>query len=230
MTNALEVCEWLIKRPDILFMAYHMYNAMNTSLDSEVNMSTSFPNFSTMERPIGDTNNKIKELALLWHEEIKCLFLKSRMPPDEAIEELITKIFNYDLCSSNATEVICHSKRVLTDFRSKFNFKVNTKVKEFKEIRRREGSITAPTRTDIEEFMSVKVVERILNRYLKGTNKTKLKRCGTMEQLIIFVREAFRIHYEKYNIEAIKGLDIITRDLEIPSRSGKDIASKISLE
>ncbi|CAG8661831.1 11066_t:CDS:1, partial [Funneliformis caledonium] len=63
----------------------------------------------------------------------------SKMPPDEAIEELVTKIFNYDLCSSNATEVtevICHSKRVLTDFCSKFNYKVNTKVKEFKEIRR----------------------------------------------------------------------------------------------
>ncbi|CAG8586767.1 8458_t:CDS:2 [Funneliformis mosseae] len=111
MTNALEVCEWLIKRPDILFMAYHMYNAMNTPLDSQ-----------------------------------------SKMPPDEAIEENVTKIFNYDLCSSNATEVICHSKRVLTDFCNKFNFKVNTRI-------------------------------------LKGTNKTKLKGCGTMEQLILLVRE-----------------------------------------
>ena len=49
--------------------------------------------------------------------------------------------------------------QVLTDFHSKFNFKINTRVNEFKEKRRREGNKSAPARMDIEGFMSVKVVE-----------------------------------------------------------------------
>ncbi|CAI2201347.1 4407_t:CDS:1, partial [Funneliformis geosporum] len=57
-----------------------------------------------------------KALARLWYEEIKCLFLRCRVPSDEAIENLVKKIFNYDLCSNDVEELICHSKWVLTDF------------------------------------------------------------------------------------------------------------------
>jgi hypothetical protein len=114
MENILEVCQWLItERQDILFMANQMYNASNASLNSPlVNMPTS----PLTMKPAAITPNDEKNLARLWHEEIKCLFLRCRVPPDEVIERLVTKIFNYDLYSSNAEEVICHSKRVLTDF------------------------------------------------------------------------------------------------------------------
>ncbi|CAG8811805.1 14117_t:CDS:1, partial [Racocetra fulgida] len=37
------------------------------------------------------------------------------------IENLITEIFNYELYSNEAVKIICHSKRVLTDFRNKLN-------------------------------------------------------------------------------------------------------------
>ncbi|RGB30451.1 hypothetical protein C1646_671687 [Rhizophagus diaphanus] len=149
------------------------------------------------------------------------------VPLDEVIERFVTKIFNYDLYSSDAEEVICHSKRILTDFCSKFNKKIDVRVSEFKEKRIREELTTAPIRTEIEEFLSKEVVENILDRYLKGTDKTKLKNCGTMEKLILFVREAFKIHYTKYNIKDIKKLDKITMKCKVPSRSGKNIASKI---
>ncbi|PKY26463.1 hypothetical protein RhiirB3_528595 [Rhizophagus irregularis] len=228
MENILEVCQWLItERQDILFMANQMYNASNASLDSPlVNMPTS----PLTIKPAAITPNDEKDLARLWHEEIKCLFLRCRVPPDEVIERLVTKIFNYDLYSSDAEEVICHSKRVLTDFRSKLNKKIDARVSEFKEKRIREELTTAPTRTEIEEFLSKEVVENILDRYLKGTDKTKVKNCGTMEKLVLFVREAFKIHYTKYNIKDIKKLDKITMKCKVPSRSGKNIASKFSLE
>ncbi|PKK59385.1 hypothetical protein RhiirC2_794902 [Rhizophagus irregularis] len=200
MENIFEVCQWLItERQDILFMAYQMYNASNTSLDSPlVNMPTS----PLTMKPAAVTLNDEKDLARLWHEEI----------------------------NSDAEEVICHSKRVLTDFRSKLNKKIDARVSEFKEKRIREELTTAPTRTEIEEFLSKEVVEQILDRYLKGTDKTKLKNCGTMEKLVLFVREAFKIHYTKYNIKDIKKLDRITIKCKVPSRSGKNIASKFSLE
>jgi len=192
----LEVCQWLItERQDILLMAYQMYNALNTSLDSPlVNMLTSSP----MMKPAAVMPNDEKNLARLWHEEIKCLFLRCRVPPDEVIERLVTKIFNYDLYSNDAEEIICHSKRVLTDFRSKLNKKIGARVVEFKDKRIREGQTIAPmpTGAEIEEFLSIEVAERILDRYLKGTDKNKLKKCGTMEKLLLFVIEVFKIHYQ----------------------------------
>jgi hypothetical protein len=171
-----------------------------------------------------------KTLARLWHEEIKCLFLRCRAPPDVAIERLVKNIFNYDLYSNNAEEVIGHSKRVLTDFRSKVNKKIDTKVHEFKESRLRAGQRTTPTTTEIEEFMSQEVVEQLLFRYLAATDKAKLKKCGTMERLVLFVVEAFKVHYVKYDVKTIKDLDRITMECKVPSRSGKNIASRLSLE
>ncbi|PKB96945.1 hypothetical protein RhiirA5_433974 [Rhizophagus irregularis] len=213
MKNVFKVCQWLItERPDILVMANQMLNAMNTTLDSP--LVNNMPTF-LMAKPT----------AVIPTDEEKC-----RAPTDEAIESLVKTIFNYDLYSNNAEEVICHSKRVLTDFRSKLNKKISTKVREFKDIRIREGQTTMPVRSEIEEFMTSEVVEQILHRYLKGTNKAKLKKYDTMDRLVLFVREAFRVHYTKYDVKAIKELDNITMDCKVPSRSGKNIALKLSLE
>ncbi|CAB4396297.1 unnamed protein product [Rhizophagus irregularis] len=202
MKNILEVCQWLIERLDVLVMANQMYNAMNTSLDLPL-VNNMTPTAPISKATAAISANDEKALARLWHEEIKCLFLRCRAPPDDAIESFVKTIFNYDLYSNNAEEVICHSKWILTDFR---------------------------TRSEIEEFMTSKVVEQILYRYLTGTDKTKLKKCGTLERLVLFVREAFKIHYTKYDVKAIKELDNITKNYKVPSRSGKNIATKLSLE
>ncbi|RIB08465.1 hypothetical protein C2G38_2211604 [Gigaspora rosea] len=106
-----------------------------------------------------------KGLAQLWHEEIKCLFLRCRDPPASAIESLVTKIFNYELYSNEAVEIICHLKRVLTDFRSKFNKKIAGLVLEFKKRRSREEQVLTPSRSDINEFITQDVTEQILKRY-----------------------------------------------------------------
>ena len=56
----------------------------------------------------------------------------------------------------------------------------------------------------------------------------KLKRCGTMDQLVILVKEAFKIHYNAYNTKTVKKHHL-TMDCRIPNRSGNNIASKLSL-
>ncbi|CAI2190329.1 3644_t:CDS:1, partial [Funneliformis geosporum] len=61
------------------------------------------------------------------------------------------------------------------------------------------------------------------------TDRTKLKKCDTIECLILFTKEAFRVHYTNYNVKAIKELDSITISYKVPSRSGKNIASRLSL-
>ena len=227
MKSPLEVCQWLVmERPDILIMAYQMYSAKNTSLDSPpINMSNMPATVTQMKK----SPHEEKSLARLWLEEIKCLFLRCRKPSDTVIESLIEKIFNYDLCSDDASEIICHSKRTLTDYRNKLNNKIVKNVNKLKEIRLREGQRNTPTGLEIEEFISQEVVEEILKNYLKGTNKRKLKQCGTMDQLILFVREAFKVHYAIYDTKAIIRLNYITLDCKVPSRSGKNIASKLSL-
>ncbi|CAI2201646.1 13096_t:CDS:1, partial [Funneliformis geosporum] len=46
-----------------------------------------------------------------------------------------------------------------------------------------------------------------------------LKNCKMMEQLVLFIREAFKVHYIAYNVKAIKKLDKIMMDFKVPSRS-----------
>uniref|UniRef100_U9UT93 Uncharacterized protein n=2 Tax=Rhizophagus irregularis TaxID=588596 RepID=U9UT93_RHIID len=92
------------------------------------------------------------------------------------------------------------------------------------------GQRTTPTTTEIEEFMSQEVVKQLLFRYLATTDKAKLKKCGIMERLVLFVVEAFKVHYVKYDVKTIKDLDRITMECKVPSRSGKNIASRLSLE
>src|SRR6185437_5440370 len=58
-------------------------------------------------------------------------------------------------------------------------------------------------RSKISEFISQEVAEKVLHRYLNGTNKNRLKSCSTMKKLILIVRKAFTVHYTTYNIKAI---------------------------
>ncbi|CAG8820504.1 31538_t:CDS:2, partial [Racocetra persica] len=97
MTNIFEVCQWLVlERPDILTTANQM-RAMQTSLDSPA-VTVPQPEVTIAPRNLTDD----KSLARLWHEEMKCLFLRCRNPPDGAIESFITEIFNYELYSNEA--------------------------------------------------------------------------------------------------------------------------------
>ncbi|CAI2201645.1 13095_t:CDS:1, partial [Funneliformis geosporum] len=99
--------------------------------------------------------DKEKSNARLWGEEIKCFFLRYREPSDKAIEDFVKEIFNYDLFSDNAEEVISHSKRTLADFHSKFNKKIEGKIQELKDKRLKKGlEIATITRLEVNEFIS----------------------------------------------------------------------------
>ncbi|CAI2194182.1 15859_t:CDS:2 [Funneliformis geosporum] len=94
---------------------------------------------------------------------------------------------------------------------------------------KKELEIVTITRLKVKEFISQEVIEQILDRYLKDTNRNMLKNCKMIEQLVLFVRNAFKVHYTKYNVKAIKKLDNIMMDFKVSSRSGKNIASKLLL-
>ncbi|KAF0479484.1 hypothetical protein F8M41_023873 [Gigaspora margarita] len=92
-------------------------------------------------------------------------------------------------------------------------------------IEEQSEQILAPSRNDINEFITQKVVVKALKRYLSGANIEKLKKCETIDQLIKLTREIFKICFNAYNTKAIKDLDYLTINCKIPSKSGKNIDS-----
>ncbi|CAB5356138.1 unnamed protein product [Rhizophagus irregularis] len=221
MKTCFKVCQWLVlERPDVLSMTNQMRDSMNISLDLPA---------TVIHQPTIASNNNVKDkgLARLWHEEIKCLFLRCRDPPDGTIENLIANIFDYELYSNEAVEIICHSKQVLTDFRSKFNKNIASLVDEFKNKRSREGQISAPSRTEIDEFITRAITKQVLKRYLNGTNVDRLIKCGTMDKLETLIKEAFKICYNNYDIQAVKKLNDLTIDCKVLSKSDEFLSLRI---
>jgi hypothetical protein len=60
-------------------------------------------------------------------------------------------------------EIINHSKHVLTDFRSKFNKKVSSLALSLKNKRLRDGKTSAPSRTEIDDFITQDVAKQTLS-------------------------------------------------------------------
>ncbi|GES87920.1 protein split ends isoform X1 [Rhizophagus clarus] len=108
------------------------------------------------------------------------------------------------------------------------------KLKEFRQIV--ESGYTEssdPTDEEVNNFISREVVlKRILSRYVSAIDFTELSETS-LDKLIEFSRKCFKIVWvetESANIkEKVKELDVITEDLEIPSRSGRNIASSLKL-
>ncbi|CAB4493642.1 unnamed protein product [Rhizophagus irregularis] len=87
-----------------------------------------------------------------------------------------------------------------------------------------------PSQNIIEEFISKEVVIRkVLARYFVTTNETELRRNGSLDRLVRFVQEAFKIHYKDSNKKKIKDLDVMTKDLVIPLQSGYNFASSLTI-
>lgn len=90
-----------------------------------------------------------------------------------------------------------------------------------------------PTDIEINNFISREVVlKRVLSRYVSAIDFTKLPEVS-LEKLVEFSRECFKIVFSETEGTIIKEkfseLDTITERLEIPSRSGKNIASSLKL-
>jgi hypothetical protein len=67
----------------------------------------------------------------LWDEEIKCLFLRTRNPTKNILDELIKNIFNMEPYTDEATNILKKTQRSFTDFRNKYNDQLLKLVEEF---------------------------------------------------------------------------------------------------
>ena len=82
----------------------------------------------------------------------------------------------------------------------------------------------------MNEFISEEVViKKILRRQLAVVNTNELKKMDSLEKLIEFARETFKIHWKSKDLEAVKKLDYITKGIRIPSRSGLNIANNLTV-
>ena len=78
-------------------------------------------------------------------------------------------------------------------------------------------------------YITEKVTEKFLSCQLEGANLSKLKNISSFEVLDNFIRESFRISWNGKNLEAVKLLDGITKDLLILSRSWSNIVNLLNV-
>ncbi|CAB5160399.1 unnamed protein product [Rhizophagus irregularis] len=197
MTNQLQICNWLVLHPSVLHLANKMLDASTKQPSTNLPLTTSTSSSS-------DNDN-----YRLIDEEMKCLFLRTRNPPDHAFDKITQKFLGMMLIKA-------------------------WRIKEFRQIVESEYTESSdPTDEEVNNFISREVVlKRILSRYVSAIDFTKLSETS-LDKLIEFSRKCFKIVWvetESANIkEKVKELDVITEDLEIPSRSGRNIASSLKL-
>ncbi|KAF0510984.1 hypothetical protein F8M41_018363 [Gigaspora margarita] len=85
------------------------------------------------------------------------------------------------------------------------------------------------TNENINNYINEKVTIDVLHRFIGGTNRSELKRCNAVKKLVRLICRMFKIHWQNKNIDQVKNLDNLTKNMHVPSRSGLDIASKLNL-
>ena len=141
-------------------------------------------------------------------------------------------VCGYDPYTEEAKAITKASRKRLGDYRNKLNKAVVNLVDKFKELKQRESQRipVMPSQHVIDQFIDESVVKnRVLQRFIASTNEAELKRNGAFDKLVQFVRECFKIHYKKRDNDKVKELDVLTKDLVIPSRSGRNLASSLNL-
>jgi len=68
-----------------------------------------------------------------------------------------------------------------------------------------------------------------LHRWLNATNITELRAQNTMQYLHKLVINAIFVNYIERDTEGTKTLDKITKNIAVPSRNGRNIASRLRL-
>ncbi|GES96231.1 hypothetical protein GLOIN_2v1488591 [Rhizophagus clarus] len=102
MTNQLQICNWLVLHPSVLHLANKMLDA------STKQPSTNLPLTTSTSSPSDNDNYRLID------EEMKCLFLRTRNPPDHAFDKITQKIFGHDAYQSVAKSI---NERYLKEFR-----------------------------------------------------------------------------------------------------------------
>src|SRR5436190_3430822 len=68
-----------------------------------------------------------------------------------------------------------------------------------------------------------------LQRWLNATNRVELRAKNSLHTLQRFVQRAFIVNYNSRNTDGTKSLDRMTKNIMVPSRNGKNIASSLQL-
>ncbi|CAG8781309.1 6472_t:CDS:1, partial [Gigaspora rosea] len=84
------------------------------------------------------------------------------------------------------------------------------------------------TKENINNYINEKVTMDVLNRFIGETNQRELQKYDAVKKLVQLIREMFKIHWQSKNIDQVKNLDNLTKNMHVPSRSSLDIASKLN--
>ncbi|UZO14810.1 uncharacterized protein OCT59_006254 [Rhizophagus irregularis] len=119
MTNQLQICNWLVLHPSALHLANKMLDASTKQPSTNLPLTTSTSSSS-------DNDN-----YRLIDEEMKCLFLRTRNPPDHAFDKITQKIFGHDAYQSVAKSINERYHKSFSDYRYQLKNVLSTLVKEF---------------------------------------------------------------------------------------------------
>ncbi|CAB4402446.1 unnamed protein product [Rhizophagus irregularis] len=108
-TNQLQICNWLVLHPNVLHLANEMLAALSTPPSSNTPLTT----LTSSTLSASDNNDKYR----LIDEEMKCLFLQTRNPPDHAFNKITQKIFGYDAYQSMAKSINERYRKSFSDYR-----------------------------------------------------------------------------------------------------------------
>ena len=90
-------------------------------------------------------------------------------------------------------------------------------------------SETSSTQINVEDYIDSTVTRSVLSRQLLAVDTSELERNGGLTKLTEFVRESFHANFDVRDNEKVKSLDYITKNLRIPSRSGRNIGNDLNV-
>ncbi|GBB89398.1 hypothetical protein RclHR1_16070004 [Rhizophagus clarus] len=76
---------------------------------------------------------------------------------------------------------------------------------------------------EIKDYIDEHFVQKLLNRQLAAVNLSEMKKIGSFDTLIDFIRETFKVSWNGKDLSVVKNLDSMTKDIIIPFRSGNRI-------
>ncbi|GES80885.1 hypothetical protein GLOIN_2v1840951 [Rhizophagus clarus] len=229
MANVHQICSWLCANPNILLLAYNLYLSMQSPVTNSFNFITPNHNSLPLATSIPQQEDRTKDNRDFL-EELKCLFLRVRNPEKNVFEDLVRQIFNCNLNSTEGIELLRAANRNFSDFRNKFLDHIEETVNEFKKKRSRGNGNNRPLEeNEVILFVDEALTMNVLQRWLNATNINELKVQNSLCMLQKFIRKALIVNYDSRDTTKTKYLDKITKNIAVPSRNGRNIASNLYL-
>ncbi|UZO23420.1 uncharacterized protein OCT59_015760 [Rhizophagus irregularis] len=136
---------------------------------------------------------------------------------------------NTDVAISSSSKITDDKIRLWDESVKCLFLRARSLREEFKEIRKNRASTGSLSQKELIDYVDEEFVQKILSRQLVAVNISELTRNGGFDILVDFVRETFKVSWNRKNLSAIKELDNITKELTIPSRSGNKIVDSLSV-